>query len=63
MGRVTRGGVPIWPSPPLGQGRCIVSQLRLLANPGKDPVADKILFNLIDFASASAKGLESMKVK
>ena len=29
----------------------IVSQLRLLDNLGKDPVADKILFNLIHFAS------------
>ena len=32
-----------------GNGRCIVSQLRLLDNLGKDPVADKILFNLIKF--------------
>jgi len=38
-------------SVPLGQGHCIVSQLRLLDNLGKDPVADKILFNLIRFAS------------
>jgi beta-galactosidase len=35
----------------VGTGRCIVSQLRLLDNVGKDPVADKILFNLIQFAS------------
>ena len=32
---------------PHGKGRCIVSQLRLLENLGKDPVADKILFNLL----------------
>jgi beta-galactosidase len=31
----------------LGKGRCIVSQLRLTNNLGSDPVADKILFNLI----------------
>jgi hypothetical protein len=36
---------------PLGKGRCIVSQLRLVENLGKDPVADRILFNLIQFAS------------
>ena len=36
---------------PLGEGRCIVSQLRLVENLGKDPVADKILLNLIEFAT------------
>ncbi len=36
---------------PLGKGRCIVSQLRLVENLGRDPVADKILFNLIKLAS------------
>ena len=36
---------------PLGSGRCIVSQLRLVENLGQDPVADRILFNLIDFAN------------
>ncbi len=36
---------------PLGQGRCIVSQLRLLDNLGKDPVADKILYNIIRYAA------------
>jgi hypothetical protein len=35
----------------IGKGRCIISQLRLKNNLGKDPVADKILLNLIDFAS------------
>lgn len=33
---------------PLGKGRHIVSQLRLVENLGKDPVADKILYNLIE---------------
>lgn len=33
---------------PFGKGRCIVSQLRLVENLGKDPVADKILYNLIE---------------
>lgn len=28
-----------------GKGRCVLSQLRLVDNLGKDPVADKILFN------------------
>ena len=32
---------------PLGKGRCIASELRLVRNLGKDPVADKILYNLI----------------
>ncbi|MCU0918565.1 MAG: hypothetical protein MUC88_28995, partial [Planctomycetes bacterium] len=36
-------------SVPLGKGRCIVSQLRLVENLGQDPVADKILFNLIEW--------------
>jgi beta-galactosidase len=36
---------------PLSKGRCLVSQLRLLENLGKDPVADKILFNLIRFTT------------
>jgi hypothetical protein len=38
---------------PYGRGRCILSQLRLLNNLGKDPVADKILFNLIEWTSGS----------
>jgi len=36
---------------PVGRGCCILSQLRLVENLGKDPVADKILFNLIRFAA------------
>ena len=39
---------------PLGKGRCIASQLRLVGNLGKDPVADRILYNLIRFAVAPA---------
>jgi len=35
---------------PVGSGRCIISHLRLLENLGRDPVADKILFNLINWA-------------
>ena len=34
---------------PLGRGRCIVSQLRLIENLDKDPVADRILYNLVEF--------------
>ena len=36
---------------PFGKGRCIVSQLRLVHNLGKDPVADKIFYNLMEFAA------------
>ncbi len=36
---------------PLGTGRCIVSQLRLVDNLGKDPVADRILYNMIEFTA------------
>ena len=35
----------------LGHGRCIVSQLRLVDNLGSDPVADKILNNLIQWTT------------
>ncbi len=38
---------------PLGKGRCIASQLRLLENLGKDPVADKLLMNMIRFTLSS----------
>jgi hypothetical protein len=36
---------------PLGKGRCILSQLRLVENLSSDPVADKILFNLINWVT------------
>jgi len=36
---------------PLGKGRCIVSQLRIVENLGRDPVADKLLRNLIAFVT------------
>lgn len=36
---------------PVGGGRCLLSQLRLLENLGRDPVADKILYNLIEYAA------------
>lgn len=35
---------------PYGKGNCLVSQLRILENLGKDPVAEIILFNIINFA-------------
>jgi beta-galactosidase len=38
---------------PYGQGRCIVSQLRILPHLGIDPVADKLLFNLIRYVTNS----------
>ncbi|MHC4116536.1 MAG: glycoside hydrolase family 2 protein [Planctomycetota bacterium] len=37
---------------PVGSGRCILSQLRLVDNLGKDPVADKILLNMIKWTTA-----------
>jgi hypothetical protein len=36
---------------PYGKGRYVVSQLRLVGNLGKDPVADKILFNLLKWTA------------
>ena len=39
---------------PLGRGRCIVSQLRLVDNLGSDPVADKILLNLIGWTTGES---------
>ncbi len=43
-----------------GKGRCILSQLRLVENLGKDPVADKILYNLIEFANDIARASHGM---
>jgi hypothetical protein len=37
---------------PFGDGRFIASQFRLVENLGKDPAAERILFNLIRFAVA-----------
>ena len=37
---------------PIGRGRCVVSRLRLEQNLGKDPVADRILLNMIRFAGS-----------
>lgn len=34
---------------PYGKGRGVISQLRIAKNLGKDPVADKLLYNLIRF--------------
>jgi hypothetical protein len=36
---------------PAGRGRCILSQLRLVENLGGDPVADRILLNLVKVAA------------
>jgi hypothetical protein len=36
---------------PVGKGQCVLSQFRLVNNLGKDPVADKILYNLIEFTN------------
>lgn len=34
---------------PYGKGKCVVSQLQLLENLGKDPVADKVLGNMLRY--------------
>ena len=34
---------------PVGAGRVLVSQLRIIDNLGADPVADKLLYNIIRF--------------
>jgi hypothetical protein len=38
---------------PYGEGKMILSMLRIVVNLGTDPVADKLLFNLIEWASRS----------
>ena len=40
---------------PSGKGRYLISQLRLVENLGKDPVADKILFNMIAYLTQASK--------
>jgi beta-galactosidase len=36
---------------PMGKGKMLLSTLKLIENLGKDPVADKVLFNMIQFAA------------
>jgi hypothetical protein len=36
---------------PMGKGKMLLSTLKLTENLGKDPVADKVLFNMIQFAA------------
>ncbi|EMI43683.1 glycoside hydrolase family 2 protein [Rhodopirellula sp. SWK7] len=40
---------------PIGKGRIVFSQLRIIENLGADPVADKLLGNLIRFCNETAK--------
>ena len=40
---------------PKGKGQVVISQLRIVENLGKDPVADKLLQNLIRFCQQSVK--------
>ncbi|MCB1119975.1 MAG: hypothetical protein KJT03_00380 [Verrucomicrobiae bacterium] len=37
---------------PLGKGKALISQLRIIENLGKDPVADRLLFNIIRFLNS-----------
>lgn len=43
---------------PYGKGKIIVSTLQIIENLGKDPVADKIFYNLVNFAARSVQPLE-----
>lgn len=36
---------------PYGKGKVVLSELHLVENLGKDPVAEKILLNLMEFTS------------
>ena len=45
------------------EGRAILSQLRLIDFLDKDPVADKILFNLIEFAAQAAPQIYERNLK
>ena len=40
---------------PHGEGRAILSQLRIVENLGRDPVADRILQNLIVFTTRDSR--------
>jgi hypothetical protein len=44
---------------PYGKGRCLVSQLRIVENLGKDPVADKLRANIVKFVT---NGLQATAV-
>jgi hypothetical protein len=35
----------------LGKGKALISQLRIVENLGKDPVADKLLYNMIEYVT------------
>jgi hypothetical protein len=39
---------------PYGKGRIVISELRIVPNLGSDPVADRLLYNLIRFTSGEA---------
>jgi hypothetical protein len=41
---------------PWGQGRCLLSQLRIIENLDKDPVADKLLYNLMKWTTEEQAG-------
>ena len=41
---------------PCGQGRVVLSTLRLIDNLGQDPVADILLTNIVDWAGLTAAG-------
>lgn len=48
---------------PYGKGKVVISTLRLIENLGTDPVADKILYNLINWANTGANPTVNEKSK
>ncbi|RLI53401.1 MAG: hypothetical protein DRO87_11705, partial [Candidatus Thorarchaeota archaeon] len=46
---------------PYGKGKIILSTLRIIENLGKDPVADKIFYNMVHFAAGSVKTVQPVQ--
>lgn len=46
---------------PHGRGKIILSTLQITENLGKDPVADKIFYNMVDFAASSVKTIQPVQ--
>jgi len=46
---------------PYGKGKIILSMLQIIENLGKDPVADKIFYNMVDFTASSGKTIQPVQ--
>lgn len=46
---------------PYGKGEIILSTLQIIENLGKDPVAERIFYNMVDFAAGSVKPIEPVR--